>query len=283
LNNKNQGKHKEKARILEYIIKNIGTICAHVECIDNTDEDEESKRKGSTGAWRANSISVRAMIVEALSILLNGGTIHDILEYMHDNYPQEVKNLKDVQSAVQSQLSARKEFAKVAKTDKNLTVWSLTTQKGMKKVQKPHKQHKRAKRSSDNQEDDDVSDSKDDEDLSEEDQFQPEPNITVTLNGASDTLVIDALKSLGGSGTISDIRERMISNYPNQFSSGYKLNRILTTSSLFQVENLQNGMKLYRLIKTATNGNNHGKLPEMISQMNEAEKEVSELLVDLNQ
>jgi len=106
----------------------------------------------------------------------------------------------------------------------------------------------------------------------------------------NESLVVDALKGLGGSGTMSDIREWMISNFPEQWAAGYKLHRVLTNfPDLFIVENLQNGMKLYRLTKPKANGNHstsNGKTTHL--NLNDpallkTEKEVSQLLVDFTQ
>jgi hypothetical protein len=237
-----------------------------------SEEDDNALKKHNSngGAWRSNKISVRAMIVEALSFFPEGGTIHDVLDYMKERYPDQVGNLKDVQSAVQSQLSARKEFAKVSKTDKNLTVWALTTQKGMKKVQKPHKQHKLRRKKQENE--------KIEWKEFEESDYENNNFITPTEDPllSCEEIIIQALKGMGGKGTIPDIREWMISNKPEQWTISYKLHTILTTSPhLFLEDNeTQDGMKIWKLVeKDVINDSNLLK----------TEEEISKLLVILNQ
>jgi hypothetical protein len=52
------------------------------------------------------------MVIESLKFLTGGGTIHDIMDYVNENFPVEAKNIKDLHKAIQGRLSSRKEFVK---------------------------------------------------------------------------------------------------------------------------------------------------------------------------
>jgi len=201
-----------------------------------------------------NYTPVRVMVIEALKNLTNGGTIHDIMDFVNENFPAEAKNIKDLHKAIQGRLSSRKEFTKAPfkkldkLTKKECTVWTLSTQAGTKKVTRPHKGRRQDTRVKYDEEPtwDDEEDDEDDED----DEIIPEDEVPVTSKDINyQELVVEALRALGGKGTIKDIRGWLTSHFPNYLRINGNIHRILTDNTRFiedDVDNI-NGLKVYRL------------------------------------
>jgi len=201
-----------------------------------------------------NYTPVRVMVIEALKNLTNGGTIHDIMDFVNENFPAEAKNIKDLHKAIQGRLSSRKEFMKAPfkkldkLTKKECTVWTLSTQAGTKKVTRTHKGRRQDTRVKYDEEPS-WDDEEDDED-EDDDEIIPEEEVTVTSKDINySELVSEALRALGGKGTIQDIRGWLISHFPESLRINGNIHRVLIDNSRFtedEVDNI-NGMKVYRL------------------------------------
>jgi len=213
------------------------------------------------GQWRQNSMPVRLMVIEALKSLPNGGTIHDIMDFVNEQFPSESKNLKDLNRSIQALLSSRKEFTKAPfkqvdkLTKKECTVWTLSNQKGIKKVQKQHKQHRGRGRKKGGQSEDEpglidegldndaLDDREDEEELSDEDGNHTKQEVNPV------EIITMALKGLQGKASVQDIREWIISHHPEHWTLGYKLPQILSSEPSLFVEEQQDGASVWKLVK----------------------------------
>jgi len=202
-----------------------------------------------------NYTPVRVMVIEALKHLTQGGTIHDIMDFVNENFPVEAKNIKDLHKAIQGRLSSRKEFLKASfkkldkLTKKECTVWTLSTQAGTKKVTRPHKgrrQDTRVKYDEEPAWDDEEEEDEDDEESSDHEDIPTTPSVK-DVNYME--LVVEALRALGGKGTIKDIREWLTEQYVEPWATrSYKLHRILSDNPRFEEEIDQvNGIKIFHL------------------------------------
>jgi len=203
-----------------------------------------------------NYTPVRVMVIEALKHLTNGGTIHDIMDFVNENFPVEAKNIKDLHKAIQGRLSSRKEFTKASfkkldkLTKKECTVWTLSTQAGTKKVTRPHKGRRQDTRVKYDDEpawdEDEEEEEEDDEESSHEEEIPITPKKDINYVD----LVVDALRALGGKGTIKDIREWLLEQYPEPWAASYKLHRILSDNVRFEEEiDRYNGTKIFHLVE----------------------------------
>jgi len=192
-----------------------------------------------------NYTPVRVMVIEALKNLPNGGTIHDIMDFVNEKFPVEAKNIKDLHKAIQGRLSSRKEFIKAAfkkldkLTKKECTVWTLSTQAGTKKVTRPHKGRRQDTRVKyDDEPTWDEEEEEEEEDDEEENSHDEDYIASIPAPKAKDInyleLVTEALRALGGKGTIQEIREWLIDQFPDSGSASYKLHRILSDNVLLK-------------------------------------------------
>jgi len=201
-----------------------------------------------------NYTPVRVMVIEALKNLTNGGTIHDIMDFVNENFPAEAKNIKDLHKAIQGRLSSRKEFIKAPfkkldkLTKKECTVWTLSTQAGTKKVTRPHKGRRQDTRVK--YDDEPTWDDEEEDEDEEDDEMGTEEEVIATPKDINyQDLVVEALRALGGKGTMQDIRDWLMSQFPEAWTVNYKLHRILSDNPRFieeEVDNI-NGMKIFRL------------------------------------
>jgi len=133
---------------------------------------------------------------------------------------------------------------------KECTVWTLSTQAGTKKVTRPHKGRRQDTRVKYDDEpawdEEEEEEEEDDEESSHEEDIPTTPKKDVNYLD----LVIDALRALGGKGTIKDIREWLLEQYPEPWAASYKLHRILSDNVRFEEEiDHENGTKIFHLVE----------------------------------